>query len=292
MMLHATRAPEGWGLRPGRGVRLRRASSSAPRRAPSAAARSLVAIFQRGAVDGLSMVVPHGDPGLRALSRAASRSPRRDAGDTATALDLDGFFGLHPALAPLKPLWDEQDAGRRARLRLARHHPLALRRAGLHGERHARREEHARRLAGPRPRRRCRHARPRRSDRSRSASRLPRSLRGDAGALAMSSLDRFDVAARRDGGGPPRLRVALRRRRAGPAARHRTRDLRGGEAAQERGRRPALSRPTAPSTRADASARRCGRSPSSSAPTSGSRSPSPRSRAGTRTWARAPSRAS
>jgi uncharacterized protein (DUF1501 family) len=65
----------------------------------------LIAVFQRGAVDGLSMLVPHGDPGYYgARASLALARPRR--GDAATALDLDGFFGLHPALAPLLPLWE------------------------------------------------------------------------------------------------------------------------------------------------------------------------------------------
>jgi uncharacterized protein (DUF1501 family) len=58
----------------------------------------LVAIFQRGAVDGLNMVVPFGEKRyyeLRPTLGIAANS----------AIDLDGFFGLHPALAPLKPLW-------------------------------------------------------------------------------------------------------------------------------------------------------------------------------------------
>src|SRR5882672_11711224 len=64
----------------------------------------LVAIFQRGAVDGLSMVAPHGDPAYYA-ARASIALGRPQRGDSATALDLDGFFALHPALAPLAPLW-------------------------------------------------------------------------------------------------------------------------------------------------------------------------------------------
>ena len=68
----------------------------------------LVSIFLRGGVDGLSVVVPHGDddyyrnrPTL-ALGRPGDR--RRKSEDR--ALDLDGYFGLHPALAPLMPLHD------------------------------------------------------------------------------------------------------------------------------------------------------------------------------------------
>jgi uncharacterized protein (DUF1501 family) len=64
----------------------------------------LVAIFQRGAVDGLNMVVPFGEPRYYAL-RPSIAIPKPD-GTTNSAVDLDGFFGLHPALAPLKPLFD------------------------------------------------------------------------------------------------------------------------------------------------------------------------------------------
>lgn len=66
----------------------------------------LIALFQRGAADALNMVVPHGDAdyyGLRPTIGIAR--PARSAG-AAGAIDLDGFFGLHPSLAPLKPLYD------------------------------------------------------------------------------------------------------------------------------------------------------------------------------------------
>jgi uncharacterized protein (DUF1501 family) len=68
--------------------------------------RILVAIFQRGAADGLNVVVPHGEKAYYAL-RPTIAVPRPSAGEDA-ALDLDGFFGLHPALKPLKPLFDQQ----------------------------------------------------------------------------------------------------------------------------------------------------------------------------------------
>ncbi|MEO5589203.1 MAG: DUF1501 domain-containing protein [Gemmatimonadaceae bacterium] len=71
--------------------------------------KTLICLFQRGAADALNIVVPHGDKSyydLRpsiAIPRPAglSRTISRDA-----AIDLDGFFGLHPALAPFKPLYD------------------------------------------------------------------------------------------------------------------------------------------------------------------------------------------
>jgi uncharacterized protein (DUF1501 family) len=64
----------------------------------------LVAIFQRGAVDGLNMVIPFAEPRYYAL-RPSIAIPKPD-GTPNSALDLDGFFGLHPALAPLKPMFD------------------------------------------------------------------------------------------------------------------------------------------------------------------------------------------
>ena len=68
------------------------------------ARKILIVIFQRGAVDGLSMLVPHGERSYyEARKSIAIRPPQ--AGNADTAVDLDGFFGFHPALAPLKPLW-------------------------------------------------------------------------------------------------------------------------------------------------------------------------------------------
>src|SRR6202162_3729490 len=64
----------------------------------------LVAIFQRGAVDGLNMVVPFGEPRYYQL-RPSIAIPQPD-GMSASAVDLDGFFGLHPSLTSLKPMFD------------------------------------------------------------------------------------------------------------------------------------------------------------------------------------------
>ena len=73
--------------------------------AADARRKVLVTIFQRGAVDGLNMIVPFGERGV--LQRAAEHRHRRGRARARTpALDLDGFFGLHPRLAPLKPLYD------------------------------------------------------------------------------------------------------------------------------------------------------------------------------------------
>src|SRR4051794_25795016 len=64
----------------------------------------LIAIFQRGAVDGLNVVIPHGEPAYYTM-RPTIAIPRPDATEN-SAIDLDGHFGLHPALRSLKPLWD------------------------------------------------------------------------------------------------------------------------------------------------------------------------------------------
>src|SRR5579863_6735403 len=69
----------------------------------------LVAIFQRGAADGLNVVVPHGEGAYYAL-RPTLAIPRPTSGNPAdSAIDLNGFFGLHPALAPLKPIYDAKN---------------------------------------------------------------------------------------------------------------------------------------------------------------------------------------
>ncbi|MAW74158.1 MAG: hypothetical protein CME11_07890 [Gemmatimonadetes bacterium] len=65
--------------------------------------KTLICIFQRGAVDGLSMVVPFGERGYYDSRRTiAIQAPGSGDG---SALDLDGFFGLHPALTPLEELY-------------------------------------------------------------------------------------------------------------------------------------------------------------------------------------------
>src|SRR3954463_6895805 len=65
-----------------------------------------IAIFQRGAVDGLSVVVPHGETDYY-RARPSISVPRPGAGEGA-AIDLDGFFGLNPRLGPLKAFWDQR----------------------------------------------------------------------------------------------------------------------------------------------------------------------------------------
>ncbi|MBX3242969.1 MAG: DUF1501 domain-containing protein [Acidobacteria bacterium] len=62
----------------------------------------LVTIFQRGAVDGLNMVVPHGESEYYNIRRTiAVPKPKQNDG----AIDLDGYFGLHPSMRSLEPFW-------------------------------------------------------------------------------------------------------------------------------------------------------------------------------------------
>ncbi|MDX2193340.1 MAG: DUF1501 domain-containing protein [Gemmatimonadales bacterium] len=70
-------------------------------RAGAAGRKVLVCLFQRGAVDGLSMVAPHGDP-IYYAERARIAIPRE------RLVDLDGHFGLHPRLAALAPFWRDR----------------------------------------------------------------------------------------------------------------------------------------------------------------------------------------
>src|SRR5579862_7168321 len=63
--------------------------------------KRLVVIFQRGAADGLNIVVPHSEQQYYAM-RPSINIPRK------SVLDLDGHFGLHPSLAAFQPLWQQR----------------------------------------------------------------------------------------------------------------------------------------------------------------------------------------
>jgi uncharacterized protein (DUF1501 family) len=71
----------------------------------NARGKVLVVLFQRGAADALNVVVPHGERAYYTM-RPTIAIPR-PGGAAGTAIDLDGFFGLHPSLAPFKRLWDD-----------------------------------------------------------------------------------------------------------------------------------------------------------------------------------------
>ena len=75
---------------------------------PGASRRVVVAIFQRGAVDGLNVLVPYGESAYFA-ARPTIAVPRPGSSGAA-ALDLDGFFGLHPALGSLLPFFRDGSA--------------------------------------------------------------------------------------------------------------------------------------------------------------------------------------
>jgi uncharacterized protein (DUF1501 family) len=68
---------------------------------PGSRPKRLVVIFQRGAADGLNVVVPHGERTYYAM-RPSINIPRNQV------IDLDGFFGLHPALSSFQPLWNQR----------------------------------------------------------------------------------------------------------------------------------------------------------------------------------------
>ena len=89
---------------------LRRTAYALEQPGPSARKKILVAVFQRGAADGLNVVVPFGDRHYSPLrpSIAIAEPSSRSESIGQTALDLDGFFGLHPSLAALKPLYDSR----------------------------------------------------------------------------------------------------------------------------------------------------------------------------------------
>jgi uncharacterized protein (DUF1501 family) len=78
----------------------RTAMAARPRLGPK---KILVTIFQRGGVDGLNVVVPFGEKAYYAYRPSISvPAPSKER---TSALDLDGFFGLHPSMAPLHPLY-------------------------------------------------------------------------------------------------------------------------------------------------------------------------------------------
>jgi len=160
--------------------------------AAEARRKVLVAVFQRGAVDGLSMVVPYADRDYAAARASIAIRPPRE-GDAGAAQELDGFFGLHPALEPLTALW-------RARSLAVVHACGSPDRSRSHFDAQDYMESGTpgvkstpdgwlARAAGTRPT-------------SGSPFRavalgptLPRILRGDAGAISLAALDRFDVRA-------------------------------------------------------------------------------------------------
>lgn len=73
---------------------------------PGSSKKPLVILFQRGAADGLNIVVPFAEPNYYRL-RPSIAIPQPKRGGNDAVIDLDGFFGLHPSLAPLAPLFQK-----------------------------------------------------------------------------------------------------------------------------------------------------------------------------------------
>jgi uncharacterized protein (DUF1501 family) len=161
--------------------------------ASDARRRVLITIFQRGAVDGLNMIVPFGETDYyrsRPSIAIARPGARADA-----AIDLDGFFGLHPRLAPLAPLYEARQMALvhacgshdQTRSHFDAQDYMATATPGVKSTRdgwlnrylHAREHERAtpfRAVA--------------------VAQQLPRSLQGLAPALAIGRIDRFGIRGR------------------------------------------------------------------------------------------------
>jgi uncharacterized protein (DUF1501 family) len=166
--------------------------------AGSARRRVLVAIFQRGAVDGLNMIVPYGERSYYALRRRIAIP--RPGSDPDAALDLDGFFALHPRLAPLKPLYDRRELA----VIHATGSPDSTR---SHFDAQDYMETATPGIKSTRDGwlNRCLHAREHQDATPfravALAPRLPRSLQGTAQALAIGRLDQFGIRGMRERGG-------------------------------------------------------------------------------------------
>src|SRR5438067_5115615 len=158
--------------------------------AAEASGKVLVAIFQRGAVDGLSMVMPYGDSGYAGVRPSIGLQPPR-RGESERATDLDGFFALHPALAPLVPLWESRalavvhacGSPDTTRSHFDAQDYMESGTPGVKSTPDGWLARAAMTVPAPRSPFRAVALGP----------TLPRVLRGDAGAISLASLDRFDV---------------------------------------------------------------------------------------------------
>ena len=246
----------------------------------------IVSIFLRGGADGLSMVPPYAENAYYTL-RPTIAIPRPDSSSVNKALDLNGFFGLPPAMGSLLPAYQAGHLLIVHAAGLDRSDAVALRRAGVHGGRRAGRARHRNGLARPAPR-------------EQAADEAGAALR----ALAFNYGLPLMLA-----GAPTRCRFPIRRtsrcraprrprrsgwRGSGRRSREsstRSRPPRSTRSARSPSWPPststAMHRPAAPSIRPRASARRCARRRRSSARTSASRRSRSTSAAGTRTTRRA-----
>jgi uncharacterized protein (DUF1501 family) len=154
--------------------------------------KQLIAIFQRGAVDGLSVVIPYGDAEYyRARPSIAIARPR--AADDA-AIDLDGFFGLNPRLRALEPFWNARmlavvhacgsPDSTRSHFDAQDYMETATPGVKNSGDGWLNRYLQARRVDEPTPFRAVAVASP-----------LPRLLQGRSPAIALHQVDDFDIRA-------------------------------------------------------------------------------------------------
>jgi uncharacterized protein (DUF1501 family) len=154
--------------------------------------RVLITIFQRGAVDGLNMIVPFREREYYAARPSIALA--RPGRDPQAALDLDGFFGLHPRLAPLKPLYDVghlavvhatgSPDGTRSHFDAQDYMETATPGVKSTPDGWLNRYLHAREHEAQTPFRAVA-----------LASQLPRALQGVAPALAIGQIDRFGIRA-------------------------------------------------------------------------------------------------
>jgi uncharacterized protein (DUF1501 family) len=127
------------GLAPSFLLRAVRATESKP-------GRVLVVLFQRGGMDGLNAVIPFKESAYFKMSPSIAIAEPAAGEDR--AINLDGFYALHPALASLKPLYDQGHlAIIHARGRPTTRVLTSTRRTT--GDRHSGSEKHSRRLAQP-----------------------------------------------------------------------------------------------------------------------------------------------
>lgn len=154
--------------------------------------RVLITIFQRGAVDGLNMIVPFGERDY--YTARPTIAIARPGGDPQSALDLNGFFGFHPRLSPLKPLYDARQLaivhacgspdGTRSHFDAQDYMETATPGVKSTPDGWLNRYLHAREHEAQTPFRAVA-----------LAPQLPRTLQGTAPALAIGHIDRFGIRA-------------------------------------------------------------------------------------------------
>src|SRR2546426_8636414 len=159
-------------------------------RAGEARGKVLVAVFQGGAVDGLSVVRRLGEGGYVGARPSIALQPPRP-GESDRAVDLDGFFAFHPSLAPLLPLWENHSLAvvhacgspDTTRSHFDAQDYMESGTPGVKSTPDGWLARAARTLpATPAPFRAVA-----------LGPALPRTLHGDIGAISMQSIDRFDV---------------------------------------------------------------------------------------------------